>query len=336
MPTNVTPQYKEAEARFRAATTHEDKIAALEDMLRIIPKHKGTDKLQADLKARIAKLRKQPAGKTGGARVASHMVPKEGAGQIVLVGPPNGGKSALVTRATHATPKVGEYPFTTRESVPGMMPHLDVSIQLIDLPPISREHTEPWVFDCVRRADLVWVVVNHAASLDGFEDTRELLEAKRIQLVPVGRPDPENEDLSLLCKKALIVVTGADQPGSEENLTAFRELLESPDGDGGRLLWPTLAVSSVDGRGLEELAEVSYGTFGVIRVYTKQPGKPADHEKPFTVPRNSTVADLAAVIHKDLSHNFKFARLWGKTVFDGQRVQADHELVDEDIIEIHI
>jgi ribosome-interacting GTPase 1 len=152
----------------------------------------------------------------------------------------------------------------------------------------------------------------------------------------VGRPDPENEDLSWLCKKALLVVTGADQPGSEEDLAVFRELLESPDGEGNRVLWPTFAVSSEDGRGLEELAEASFRAFDVIRVYTKQPGKPADHEKPFTVPRDSTVADLASVIHKDLSHNFKFARLWGKTVFDGQRVQADHELVDEDIIEIHV
>ncbi len=336
MTTNVTPQYREAEARFRAATTHEDKITALEEMLRIVPKHKGTDKLQADLKARIAKLRKQPAGKTGGARVASHMVPKEGAGQIALVGPPNGGKSALVNKATHATSKVGEYPFTTREAVPGMMEHLDVALQLIDLPPISREHVEPWVYDCIRRADLVWVVVNHASSLDGFDDTRELLEAKRIRLVPVGRTGPEDEDLSWLSKKTLLVVTGADQPGSEENLAAFRELLESPGGDGGRLLWPTFSVSGEDGRGLDALAEASFRALDVIRVYTKQPGKPADHEKPFTVPRNSTVADLAAVIHKDLSRNLKFARLWGKTVFDGQRVQADHELVEGDVIEIHI
>jgi ribosome-interacting GTPase 1 len=316
MPTNVPPQYKEAEARFRAATSSEDKIAALEEMLRIIPKHKGTDKLQADLKTRLAKLRRQPGKKSG---------PK-----------PNSGKSSLVATATHATPKVGEYPFTTREAVPGMMPHLDVALQLIDLPPVSREHVEPWVFDSVRRADLVWVVVNHAASLDGFEDTKSLLEAKHIGLYPVGRPPPEDETLSWLYKQAMVVMTGGDQPESQENLQAFKELMESPESEGTRMLWPTFLVSSMDGQGFDELASLSYETFNVIRVYTKQPGKPPDMKKPFTVPRGATVAHLASVIHKDLSQNFKFARIWGKTVFEGQRVQADHVLDDGDVVEVHV
>ena len=333
MPTNVPPQYKEAEARFRAAVTAEDKIAALEEMLRIMPKHKGTDKLQADLKTRLAKLRRQPTKKAG-AKAASHMVPKEGSGQIALVGPPNGGKSSIVACTTHADPKVGEYPYTTREAMPGMMPFEDVTLQLIDLPPISTEHVEPWVFDCVRRADLVWVVVNHAGSLDGFEDTCTLLKDKHIGLYPVGRVPPEDESLSWVFKKAVVVLTGGDQPDSRDNLEAFRELMESPEG--ARMLWPTFLVSSEDGSGFEDLARITYEALGVIRIYSKQPGKDPDMEKPFTVPRDATVAELAQVIHKDLLEQFKFARIWGTTVFDGQRVQADHVLADKDVVEIHV
>ena len=164
MPANLPPPYIKAEARFRAAETAEAKIDALEEMLRLIPKHKGTDKLQADLKARLAKLRRQPK-KKGAARSASHMIPHEGAGQIVLVGPPNSGKSSLVDALTHATPQVAEYPFTTREPQPGMMQYEDIAMQLIDMPPLSREHVDPWVYDLVRRADLLWLVVERLGDL---------------------------------------------------------------------------------------------------------------------------------------------------------------------------
>ena len=89
MPANLSPAYHEAEGRYRAAKSSEDKIAALEEMLRVIPKHKGTEKLQGGIKSRIAKLRLQPTKK--GARGQSHHIPSEGAGQVALVGPPNGG-----------------------------------------------------------------------------------------------------------------------------------------------------------------------------------------------------------------------------------------------------
>ena len=177
MPANLPPAYHSAEARFREASSVDEKVAALEEMLRIIPKHKGTDKMQAGIKARIAKLKRQPK-KAGGPRVASHNILSEGAGQIVLVGPPNGGKSSLVDRLTHARPEVAEYPFTTREPLPGMMSFEDSAFQLIDLPPLSDEHVEHWVYDLIRRADMVWLVVESANSIDGLELSRRLLDAK--------------------------------------------------------------------------------------------------------------------------------------------------------------
>lgn len=322
MPANLSPDYHAAEARYRAATTVEERIAAIEEMLRVIPKHKGTEKLQGDLKSRLSKLRQKPPGK-GGPKAHSHHIPPEGAGQIVLVGPPNSGKSSLVRRLTHAEPEVAEYPFTTREATPGMMAFLDVQFQLIDLPPLSDEHVEPWVFDLARASDLAWIVVDVANSLDGIALVRRILGDKRIDLLPPG----EAAKGQGVTKPALVVVTGRDRPEAMEDLEILRSLLEEP--------WPLHPVSSVDGSGLETLGRATFDALGIMRVYTKQPGKPPDTQSPFTLPIGATVGDLAERIHKDILATMKFARIWGPSVHDGQTVHRDHVLVEGDVVEIH-
>jgi len=326
MPANLPPTYHEAEARHRSAKTQEEKLATLEEMLRLIPKHKGTDKLQGEIKARIAKVKRQPK-KKGATRGFSHHIPKEGAGQIALVGPPNVGKSALVAHLTHAEPEVADYPFTTREPLPGMMPFEDIAFQLIDLPPLSAEYLEPWVFDLIRASDMFWVVVESSNSLDGLEQTRRLLAGKKIVPRPVGAPPAEDPGFGETRKAALLVVTGQDRPGSSENLQILEALLDRP--------WPTLPVSVVDGQGLDELGRRSFEALEIIRVYTKQPGKAADRDKPFTLPSGSTIAELSRTIHNDVLENLKFARIWGEHVFDGQTVQREHTLEDGDVVELH-
>ena len=327
MPANLTPEYHRAEERFREAKTPDERLEALEEMLRVIPKHKGTDHLQADLKARISKLRKD-AGKKGARGGYSYIIPREGAGQVAVSGPPNGGKSSLVRALTHATPAVGEYPFTTREATPGMMPFEDIAFQLIDLPPLSEQHVDPWVIDLVRHADLVWIVIDGENALDGFEESQTVLQTKNVGLYPAGESEPPRlEDGPRVFRPALIVLTGLDRPAVADGVDVVDELLERR--------WPLVAVSSVTGAGLDALKRRTFSALDIVRVYSKEPGKPADRGAPFTLRRGATVADLAERIHKDVLATMKFARVWGSSAFGGQAVQRDHVLADGDVAEIH-
>ena len=326
MPANLLPDYHSAEKRFRAARTNAEKIEALEEMLRIMPKHKGTDRLQGDLKSRIAKLRREPA-KKGAKKGFGFAVHREGAGQIALVGPPNTGKSSLVRMLTKARPDVADYPFTTREPVPGMMPFEDIAFQLVDLPAVSEEHVEPWVFDIIRQTDMVWLVVDASDALGQVGNVQSLLEERRIGLFPAGADPPKDERLDYKHKKTVLVVTGMDRPGAGENVEILDAILEKR--------WPLLPVSCVTGHGIEELKRRTFSDMEIMRVYTKQPGKPPDMGQPFTLQRGASVADLAERIHKEIREKLRFARIWGKGAFDGQTVQRDHVLSEGDVVEIH-
>ncbi len=326
MPANLTPEYRAAEARFREAVTREEKIAALEEMLRVIPKHKGTDKLQGDLRSRLSKLKREPA-KKGPTRGHSHRIPHEGAGQVVLVGVPNAGKSSLVAALTHAKPEVASYPMTTRDATPGMMQYEDIAFQLVDLPPLCAEHVEPWVYDVVRGSDLVWFVVSIEHPLVGLDLVTDLLGAKAVGLYPAGDSTPKDHRPGWIYKPAMLVVTGMDRDGAAGDLEALQELLDTP--------WPTVPVSCTLGTGFEDLGRRTFDALEIIRIYAKQPGKAPDMDQPFTLRRGATVGDLARAIHKDIAEKLKFARVWGVSVFDGQSVKEAHVLEEGDVVEIH-
>ena len=326
MTTNAGPEYRAAEVRFREAVTPEEKLAALEDMLRLVPKHKGTEKLCADLKSRISKLRQAPTRK-GGSRVPSHRIVHEGAGQVALVGPPNTGKSTLVSLLTHARPEVAPYPMTTHQATPGMMPFEDVAFQLVDLPPLCAEHVEPWVYDIVRGADLIWLVLSLEAALGGLDEVLGFLADKAIVPVPAGRPEPTERRPGWIYRPALLVITGMDGEGALDDLRTLDDLLEGA--------WPMVGVSGLTGSGLGELGASTLGALDIMRVYSKEPGKPADLERPFTLPRGATVDDLAAKIHKEVAAALKYARVWGRGVHDGQSVHGGHVLQEGDVVELH-
>jgi ribosome-interacting GTPase 1 len=326
MPANLTPIYREAEAKYKAAVTREEKIAGLEEMLRVIPKHKGTEHLQADLRSRLSKLKQEPKKKAT-SKGLSHKIPKEGAGQVTLVGAPNSGKSSLVAKLTHAKPEVAPYPLTTLKATPGMMPFEDVGFQLVDLPPVCHEHVEPWVYDLIRASDLVWLVVSVQAPLQGLELVEELQSSKAIGLYPAGDVKPESPRPGWTYKKAVLVVTGMDIPGADGDLEALEELVEIP--------WPKVAVSSTTGKALDELGRTTFKALDIIRVYSKEPRKDPDMTRPFTLPTGSTVEDLARAIHKEIADEIKFARVWGPSAFDGQSVHEHHVLEEGDVVELH-
>lgn len=325
MPANLSPEYLAAEARFRQATTPQEKLAALEEMLSTIPKHKGTEKMQADIKRRISKLKNAAQKKTGGAkRKTFYNVEREGAGQVVLVGPPNSGKSQLLARLTNATPEIAPYAFTTRIPLPGMMPFENVKIQLVDLPPVARDFSEPWLFGIIRQADAVLLVVD-ASDDDVLALTDGVvcwLQELNIHLIPATTPKETPG------KPTLLVATHVETPAAHDNVQILREFF------GDRL--PLLAVSTQTGLNLEQLKHSIFRSLNVIRVYTKAPGKPVDRSAPFVLPHGSTVIEAARMVHKDFATHLRYARIWGSERFQGQMVNREHVLEDEDVIEFHI
>lgn len=326
MPANLTPDYFNAEKEYKAAQTDEEKLICLKKMLSVIPKHKGTDKLQADLKKRIAQF-KDKLDRKSKKKGLSFRVKPEGAGQIMLAGPPNSGKSALIDAITHAESEVAPYPFTTREPIPGMMTYKDIQIQLVDLPPISIDHCESFVFDNIRGCDGVLLVLDMAESdpVDDLRQITEILHEKKIVLIPPdGEPSYSSEGQVLL--RTLLILTKSDLDPNGELGSMVCEMIETDS--------PIHPVSIQTGAGLDELQQSIFDLLHIIRVYTKQHGKPPDLDAPFTTPIGSTVLDLAELVHKDFAEHLKSARIWGSGKFDGQIVQRDHVLQDGDIIEL--
>ena len=325
MPANLSPQYLEAERLYKSAKTTEEKIAALEEMFATIPRHKGTEKMQADIKRRLSKLRSEQAKRPASRAGLIHRVEKEGAGQVALVGPPNGGKSSLVRHLTHATPEVADYPFTTRVPLPGMMPFEDIQIQLVDLPPVHPDFPESWLYQIVRNADACLLVVDLSDPdlLEDLETTLGQLGNAKVQL----GPGPLPEAPGWMAKKNLIVGNKLDAAGAADDLAILKELY------GAR--FPILALSAETGEGLEALRRALFELLELVRVYTKSPGRKLELTAPYVLRRGSRLIDLAAHVHHDFLTQLKYARVWGHGKFEGQMVNRDYLLVDKDVVELH-
>ena len=319
MPANLTPQYLDAEKKFRSAKTNEEKLSCLHEMLATMPKHKGTEKLQADIKTRISKLKKAFGKKSGVKRSTWYHVDKQGAGQAVVFGAPNVGKSALVKALTNAPTEVASYPFTTLQPIAGMLEFEDVQIQLIDTPPIT-EDSEQWVFHIIRSGDLVVWVIDLAddAVLETVEKIQDLLLAARLSVRPANE---------IQYKKTIVVGTKYDEPGAETRLALVKELLKD---------FEVLPISVENFTNLERLKQMIFQSLDIIRVYTKKPGQPADLKDPVIIKVGATVLDAAYYLHKDFAKTLNYARLWDGNDYKGQRVERHHVLKDRDVIEFHI
>ncbi|MCJ7440718.1 MAG: TGS domain-containing protein, partial [Thermoanaerobaculaceae bacterium] len=319
-----TPQYRADGARFKSAHTLEERKAALEEMLATIPKHKGTEKMQADLKRRLARLRHDEETRTSRHGHAIKVDP-EGAAQVVLLGPPNCGKSSLLAALTHAEPPIADYPFTTTRPQPGMMSFEDVQIQLVDLPPVAAQHMDTWLPGLVRGADAALLLVDPTSSdlPEDVEVVRERLAGARAPLVGTLPEEADPRDNPL---PTLMVITKADR-AREEDLKVLEELYGSQ--------YPLLRISVATHAGLEALKVAVWRLLQMVRVYSKPPGKPVDRSQPFVLPQGYTVADLAERVHREIAEKMQFARVWGGKL-EGQRVARDFELRDRDVVELHV
>lgn len=332
MPANLTPQYHKAEAEYRRAGSPDEELRCLEIMLREIPKHKGTDKLQAELKQKISRAKKEAAAATGkgpGKKAGAPKILRQGAGRAVIIGGPNAGKSQLLKSLTRATPEVAPYPFTTREPQPGMMPWEDVMVQLIDTPPITADLFDPNTQGLIRGADLAVLMVD-LGSDDGIEALQAVLNhmaATKTRLAKESYLD--EEDIGVSYTRALLVPNKIDLPDAAERLQLFHEFCP--------LDFAEFVISAEHGQGLEELRNEIYRSLDVVRVYTKLPTKrEPDYDKPFTVHRGGTLLEVAELIHKDFAANLKSARVWGSTVHGGTTVKGDYVLHDKDVVELHV
>jgi len=341
MPANLSPEYKAAEAAFRKTRDPQERLVILREMLRTIPKHKGTEHLQADIKARIKDLAEQLEGgarKAGGHGGPSLVIRPEGAAQVALIGPPNSGKSSLHVRLTGSSAHVGPYPFATQLPEAGMMPHEDVHFQLVDLPPVAPEHPVPWLAGSLQTADAALLVVDLAepSCIEQMQAVQSTLSQQRVTLSerwPGGGdaqagPSAGEDDPFALRLPALVLANKADGIADlDAELQALREL-------SGTSL-PVLAVSATTGHGLGELGPWLFDRLGIVRVYTKIPGHPADRHRPFTLHRGQTIDDVARRVHGDVARSLRYARVWGHSGFDGQQVGHEHVVEDGDIIELH-
>jgi len=327
MPTNLPAEYYNAEELYKAASTPEERVRLLEELISTVPKHKGTDHLRADLRRRLSKLKSSAQKQKKASRhVSAYQIEKEGAGQVAIVGSPNVGKSALLEALTNASPEVADYPFTTWTPSPGMMDVGGAQIQLIDTPPLSDTYIEPALMDLVRRSDLIILVVDLQADPIGqLQESLELLESHRI--APERHRHQFDGQGRFTFKPFFIAVNKCDDPELDEDFEVLCELLE-----GDLVLIP---LSATTGRNLDRLREAVFDQLRIMRVYTKRPGEEPDLGAPYVLKRGTTVEDFAAKVHKDFFEKLKSARIWGSGAFEGQMVGRDHVLQDGDIVELN-
>lgn len=325
MPANLPPTYYEKERELKYAQTPEEKIQIYMELLAIMPKHKGTDKLKGDLRQKISKLKKEIGKKPGAVRTDFYHVSKEGSAQVVLLGMPNCGKSQILQSLTNAEPEVHDYPFTTQKPQVGMILYDNIQIQLVDMPPIAIDYAPGWIFGIARSGDLILVVLDLKKEPSAqFETIRDLLKNARIILQPKGESPSEE---TAMVKRALIICNKIDAPGAQERFEQIKKQWKNT-----YLLHP---LSASEKQGTEDLKHIIYDTLEIIRVYTKPPHREYDRTHPYVLKKGAKVIELASQIHKDFMTELKYVRLWREGKYKGMRIDRDETLQDEDVVEFH-
>jgi uncharacterized protein len=300
MTINAHPDYIYAEKEYDLAETDEEKLKALEKMISLVPKHKGAENLRAQIKLRYKKLKErlETEKKSKKSARAGTGIKKEDM-QAVIIGKTKTGKSSLLSFLTNAHPKIGDYDFTTRKPIVGMMDYRGVSIQLIEVPAVESEYYDRGI---TNSADSVLIIVDNLNQIQEIEKNLDKSTGKRI--IVFNKIDSLSET-----EKRKISATLSSKK------YAFQ------------------LVSINTGEGIEELKEKLFQSFGKIRVYTKEPGK-EKAKKPIILSPDSIVKDVAEKILKGFSSKVKETRIWGPSAkYQGQVVGLQHKMRDLDIVE---
>ncbi|MCA8999932.1 MAG: 50S ribosome-binding GTPase [Planctomycetaceae bacterium] len=328
MAANLTPQYYRAEEQYRRAQTVAERVACLEELLRVIPKHKGTDRLQGDLRFRLKEAKEQLRRENmKGAASRSMPIPRQGAARVVVMGAPNSGKSQLVSACTGASLSVAPYPFSTRHPTAALMDWNHFRIQFIDTPPVSLSHWEPSLTDLVRSADLVLLCADGSQD-DGAQAAFDVIEQfaeRKIQLS--HRSGFDEQRFAVVHVKSVLVVTrswNSDWPVRKE---LFSEWNAFP--------FSSAEVESGDEESVLQLKAKVVKELGLIRVFTKKPGEPAELIDPYILKSGATVAEISEKVHADLANRVKTAKIRRGHEKTPLNVGLDFELCDLDIVELH-
>ena len=303
MTTNAGPEYGNAEKNYLVAQGVQEKIMWMEQMIKYAPKHKSSENMLAKLRLRLAKLKKEQkkdaANKKGGYSVG---VKKEGDAQITIIGAPNSGKSTLLATLTNARPKISEYPFTTVKPEIGTLDLGGLKAQFIEIPPITYTDNDREWLSLARISDLVIVLIN------SFSELTKVSTYLR--------------DTTILNKR-IFVLSKADSLSHEE-IAKFRNFDK------------VIILSAKSSKGLEQLKQRIFDSLGLIRVFTKEPGRKPS-ELPVVLKIDADIRELAKNIRKDYPDRFLFAKIWGKGAkFAGQSVGIEYRLHDQDIVELHL
>lgn len=300
MPLNAGYEYTNAEKLYFQAQTIEEKIKALEEMIKAAPKHKSSEHHVAELKNRLRRFieKKEKSKKVG--KTTQKTIRKEGF-QCVLLGLTNSGKSSLIAKLTNAKPKVSQYQFTTNQPEIGTLDYKGYKAQIVDLPAIGSENFDMGI---VNTADCIIEVLTSIDQIDNISQYLTKAYGKRI--IVINKSDILNDEDKRRLKDKI----------RSKKISA-------------------ILISTLTDEGIEELKDKIIKAMPLIRVYTKEPGK-VSSGIPMILKINATVKDAAESILKGFSQKVKVARVTGpSSKFPNQKVGLSHTLKDLDIIEFY-
>lgn len=353
MPVNPGIEFIQAEERYHKARTPNEKLLALSEMLRTVPKHKGTENIRKEFSRKMAKLRdeiekeKTTGAKKGGGKTFN--VKKEGAAQIAVIGAPNTGKSTFLLKLTGVQTEIAPYPFTTKEPVVGLMNYRGALVQLVEMPAIMEGSSEgkasgTQVLSAIRNADALVILFTTD------EDKKTVIKELDKSDIKVNKEKPkimiktgEYKGLNLsgtkfLREKPEKIIATLKAFGIHKASVLFQEPCTSEmlaEALNQRIVYKkALFLSPFEKQDSQSIKKKLFELTGKIIVFTKKPGEKADTSSPLVLDKGSTVEDFAKKLHKHFEKNLKFVRVWGSAKFEGQRVSKDYVLQNEDIIEL--